>query len=144
MDDRLEQLIDLHGADLNSWPDRELAQEARQAAMSDPQFRRRLDAARRVDKSLSALASALDDSTAMRTSSSAMQAALLDRIDAQAQRRRAFSWRSLSRLAAGIVVACGLGIGVGQIIPDQDIAQNDAFDELLLGSGDSTAGPRSG
>lgn len=144
MDDRFEQFIDLHGADFNSWPDRALAQEARQAAMSDPQFRRRLDAARRVDQSLSALSSALEDSPVIRSRSSAMQAALLERIDAQAQRRRAFSWRSLSRLAAGIVVACGLGIGVGQIVPNAGLSQSDAFDELLLGSGDSTAGTRSG
>ena len=144
MDDRFEQFIDLHGADFNSWPDQTRAQEARQAALSDPQFRRRLEVAKRVDKSLSVLSSALEDSPVIRSRSSAMQAALLERIDAQAQRRRAFSWRSLSRLAAGIVVACGLGIGVGQIVPDTDLAQSDAFDELLLGSGDSAAETRSG
>ncbi|WP_419912124.1 hypothetical protein [Hoeflea sp.] len=144
MDDRFENLIDLYGADLNAWPDKEMAQQARQAALSDPQFRIMLDAAKRVDRSLASLSVALHDGTAMRERTDSMQEAVLKRIDEQAQRRRAFSVRTLSRLAAGIVLACGLGIGVGQIVPDQPLTQGDAFDELLLGSGDSSAGTRSG
>ncbi|WP_136659035.1 hypothetical protein [Nitratireductor sp. XY-223] len=144
MDDRIENLIDLHGANLNAWPDQELAQEARRAALSDPQFRRKLDTARRMDQSLAALSTALENNASAGTRTARMQDAILERIDAQAQRRRAFSRRTLSRLAAGIVLACGLGVGVGQIVPDPGLSQSDAFDELLLGSGEGPAGTLNG
>ncbi|MCP5001969.1 MAG: hypothetical protein GY933_25370 [Hyphomicrobiales bacterium] len=134
MNSKLDSLLDLYGADLNSWPDQEAAQEARKAALSDPQFRGLLDAAKRIDDSFTALSSAIDRSPALDTRLVDMQNKLLAQIEPQAQRRRAFSSRTLMRFAASVVVACGLGIGVGQIVPDQTLNQPDAFDQLLLGS----------
>ncbi|MEM9104595.1 MAG: hypothetical protein AAGC96_02980, partial [Pseudomonadota bacterium] len=63
-----------------------------------------------------------------------LQQTVLAQVEPQAQRRRAFSSRSLMRLAASMILACGLGIGVGQIIPDQPTGQPDALDQLLLGT----------
>ncbi|MCP4315999.1 MAG: hypothetical protein GY789_08275, partial [Hyphomicrobiales bacterium] len=117
MNSKLDSLLDLYGADLNSWPDQEAAQEARKAALSDPQFRGLLDAAKRIDDSFTALSSAIDRSPALDTRLADMQNKLLAQIEPQAQRRRAFSSRTLMRFAASVVVACGLGIGVGQIVP---------------------------
>ncbi|MEX3008638.1 hypothetical protein [Hoeflea sp. TYP-13] len=138
MNSKFESLLDLYGADLNSWPDQTAAQKAREAAMRDPEFRSRLDAAKRIDASFGALANALDKSPSIEAGLAAMQSSMLTQIEAQAQRRRAFSSRTLMRLAASVVIACGLGIGVGQIVPDQTLVQADAHDQLLLGTSDGS------
>ena len=84
----LRDLLDLHGADLNAWPDR----------LAD------------------------------------LKASILAQVEPQAQRRRVFSNRTLMRLAASLVLACGIGVGVGQIVPDPADSRPDALDQLLLGA----------
>lgn len=138
--DRLSSLLDLFGADLNDWPDSEAAQQARAAALSDPEFRLKLEAAKRIDRSFSALSTALERAPDMEKRLADIQSAVLETIEPQAQRKRAFSRRSLMRLAASVVIACGLGVGAGQIIPDQPTGQPDALDQLLLGSYDGRNG----
>ena len=134
MNGTLSDMLDLHGADLERWPDRDAAQRAREAALSDPAFRRQLESAKRLDRSMVALSDAIDTSAGMETRLAHMQAGILARVEPQAQRRRAFTTRSLMRLAASLILACGLGIGVGQIIPDPPASQPDALDQMLLGT----------
>lgn len=130
----LEELLDLHGGDLDAWPDAAAAREARVAAMRDPGFRRALDATRAADRSLAALAQQMETSPALNTRFAALRSSLSAKVAAQAERRRAFSATMLTRLAASVVIACGLGVGAGQVIPDQTGAQADAYHELLLGA----------
>lgn len=134
MNIRLADMLDLHGADLDQWPDQEAAQQARLAAMSDPAFRQQLDAAKRLDRSFAAFSDTIDRSAAVEARLSRLQANVLTQVEPQAQRRRAFSSRSLMRLAASLILACGLGIGVGQIVPDESASQPDVLDQLLLGT----------
>lgn len=134
MNSTLTDMLDLHGADFDQWPDRDAAQQARQAALSDPAFRQQLEAAKRLDRSFTALSKAIDTNPVVETRLADMQTTILTQIEPQAQRRRAFSSRSLMRLAASLILACGLGIGVGQIIPDQSASPSDALDQMLLGT----------
>lgn len=140
MNSSLSDMLDLHGADFDQWPDRDAAQRARLAALSDPAFREQLEKAKRLDRSLAALSDAIDESPAVEARLSGMQANVLAQIEPQAQRRRALSGRSLMRLAASLILACGLGIGVGQIMPDESASQPDALDQLLLGTYQQSAG----
>ena len=140
MNEKLESLLDLYGADLTEWPDRDAAQDAREAALRS--IRCSASSLTRPGGSTShsrALSSAIERSPERERRLAGMQAALLETIEPQAQRRRAFSSRTLMRLAASVVVACGLGIGVGQIVPDQELNQPDALDQLLLGSVDGNS-----
>ncbi|MEM6462807.1 MAG: hypothetical protein AAF724_12915 [Pseudomonadota bacterium] len=129
---KLEAMLDLHGADLNRWPDADAAQEARKAALSDSAFRAQLDAARKIDKRFEALSKAIDRSPIVDAGIANMENVLLAHVEAHAERRRAFSRGTLVRLAASLVVACGLGFGLGQFVPDSDFNQPDAFDQLLM------------
>ncbi len=134
MNSTLTELLDLHGANLDEWPDPDAAQQARMAALSDPAFRQQLEDARRLDRSFAALAGSVDSNPSVEARLAGMQAAVLAQVEPQAQRRRAFSSRSLMRLAASLILACGLGIGVGQIVPEQASGQPDVLDQLLLGT----------
>jgi hypothetical protein len=53
--------IDRYGADIAAWPDRALAFAAREAAVADPEVRRRLELARGLSTGLELARAAVDD-----------------------------------------------------------------------------------
>jgi hypothetical protein len=132
----LEHLLDLHGADLACWPDPAAAQEARTTALRDPSFRRKLDAAKRIDATFDRLSNAIGNDEATGSRFATVEATVLQQIEAQAERRRMFSAPVLARLAASALIACAVGVGVEDWLPNQTVGKTEAYDQLLLGSAD--------
>ncbi len=128
----LEELLDVNGADLEQWPQKDAAQQARTLAMCDPVFRQSLDRARKLDQALNGYARNLEADQTMTRSAERMQANILKQIAPQGQRRRLFSAPMMSRIAASLIFACLLGVGVGELGPDFAGTQADPQDQLLF------------
>jgi len=113
--DRLQHLLDAHGADPRRWPAAERA-DAEALIARDPQAARLADAARRLDQAL--------DSFAVEPAGMALQEAILRRARTLDAPRR-LSWRDmlgeflpvrpLWPNLAGLAAAAVLGIGIGLV-----------------------------
>ncbi len=135
---RLEDMLDLHGAEFSRWPEPAEAQRARAAALGDPVFRRRVDAARRLDTALGEMVDSIDQKVAAPALAS-LESTVLKEIGPQAERRRMFSTSNLRRLAAGALIAVAVGAGIGEWGRPAAQPEVEAFDQLLLGSDDVAA-----
>ncbi len=135
---RLDDLLDLFGADFDRWPDRTAAQQARLAALQDPDFRHRFEAAKRLDSAFRSLSTEIE-SRVPETRLAALEETILRQVEPQAERRRLLSVPVLRRLAASALVACALGAGLGEWAPLLPEAAAEAYDELLLGTADAAS-----
>ncbi len=129
----LDELLDLHGTDFDNWPDASATQQARLAALQDPDFRRRFEAAKRLDSAFRDISTEIEGRLPG-TRMSALEDTILRHIEPQAEQRRILSLPVLRRLAASAVVACALGAGLGEWAPLLPEAATEAYDELLLGT----------
>lgn len=137
----LESLLDKHGSDLTRWPDQEAARKARLTAMEDHHFRRTFDAARRLDRSFDGLVEHVDATVTQRRSP-AMQEVILRQVASEAAGRRPLSILSLQRLAASVVLACAIGMALGEWAPIPAQQETEAFDQLLFASGPTQSAER--
>jgi len=130
--DRLDHMLDSHGSDFSRWPDQTAAAAARRAALSDHGFRQKLNQARRVDAALDGVAQRLDLRLAESGAEMRLRDRLLAQVTAQSEERRFFSPVLLSRFAAAMLVACGLGVAASRISP-LPASLDPQRDELALG-----------
>jgi hypothetical protein len=99
--------IDRYGADLATWPERDLAKAARLAMLADPDVRAWLDDARRLESDLDRARASLDEEIARSGAPERVAAAV------QAAAARTSTLRPRwAAIAATLVIAAGLGAAV--------------------------------
>ena len=133
---KLEELLDRHGSDFDTWPDRDHAREALKSAEDDPEFHRSVTATKRVETGIQRVAQSDSFNRLGNDGAYRIEPALLHAVGPDALMRRAFSGPSLARLAATLVVACVLGVIIEDVLPTADIPSPEAHDQLLLGHPD--------
>lgn len=99
----LAEALDRYGADLASWPDPSLANEARRRALADRDFRARIDAAASLAMGLAAVRDQIDAEIAAAGAAGRVQAAVLAALPPRRHTRR---W---ALVAAAVLVAAALG-----------------------------------
>jgi hypothetical protein len=112
--------IETFGGDFSRWPDRDLARQAMERALSDRETRAALDDARALDRGLAAARSGLDGELAG-AAARTVQAALAVISPAPFGR-----WR-WAAAAAVVVVAAGLGS-----VTDLGLAGNEATTQVVV------------
>ncbi len=97
--------IDRHGSDFNTWPDRRLAGEAREAILANRALRAWYDDAVALERGLAAARAAADREIAASGAIGRIESGLAQRlVPSRPQRRN--RWIAI---AAGLVIAAGLG-----------------------------------
>ncbi len=129
----LEALLDRYGPDLTLWPDPTDADRARKAALSDRRFRAKLDAAKKLAEHIAVLSEELDDHGLLGASAGKIELALMAHAERRAPVRRAFSRTTLMQLAATVLIACAVGVGVGQYADDGLGAGSEVSEDVLFG-----------
>jgi hypothetical protein len=99
--------IDRYGADLATWPERDLAKAARLAVLSDPDVRAWLDDARHLEGELDRVRASVDEEIARSGAPERVGAA----VRAAAAQSTALHPR-WAAIAATLVIAAGLGAAV--------------------------------
>jgi hypothetical protein len=96
--------IDRYGGHIAAWPDRALASAAREAAVADPEVRRRLDLARGLAAGLDLARAAVDDEIDRSGAAPRVARRVIASLPGRHLRRNA--WLAI---AATLVLAAGLG-----------------------------------
>jgi len=99
----LLEALDRYGADLSVWSDKALANEVRRAALSDRDFRARLDSAAALGAAFASLRNGMDVEIAASGAAGRVQAAVLGALP---RRRNGRRW---GLVAASVVIAAALG-----------------------------------
>src|SRR5579862_8040006 len=101
----IREAIDRHGSDFNAWPDRRLAGEAREAILANRALRAWYDDAVTLERGLAAARVAADVDIAASGALARVELGLSNRLLASRPQR----WRRWIAIAAGLVIAAGLG-----------------------------------
>lgn len=126
---QIREAIDRYGPNFDSWRDRALAAEARQAILADRALRAAYDDAVTLWNGLSAARVAADAEVAV--------SGAVGRIESALTRSRPRPWRSRwIAIAAAMVVAAGLGSAYDLVIGDSGSAAMNVvvLDPLVFGT----------
>ena len=101
----MREAIDRYGSDFNTWPDRRLAGEAREAMLANRALRAWYDDAITLERGLAAARAAADAEIAASGAIARIERGLAQRL-LPVRPRRSNRWIAV---AAGLVIAAGLG-----------------------------------